>query len=93
MDDPRGEHVGLPGSGTCHHEQRSGTVFDREPLLGLESLENVGPRFAEPEAELLGHERRRPDWLGSTEGARASLRAWGPLPPGHRPKAGGSAAA
>jgi len=29
----------------------------------------------------------------STEGPRASLRAWGPLPPGHRPEAGGSAAA
>src|SRR5205814_5635515 len=28
-----------------------------------------------------------------TEGPRASLRAWGPLPPGHRPEAGGSAAA
>jgi hypothetical protein len=59
-------------------------MFDREPLLRLESLENVWPRLAESEAELLGHRRARFDWLGSTEGPRAV---------GHRPEAGGSAAA
>jgi hypothetical protein len=59
-------------------------MLDRESLFRLEPLKNVGARFAQSEAELLGHKRIRHDRLGSTEGPRAV---------GHRPKAGGSAAA
>jgi len=83
MDDPRGQHMGLPRPSTGDNEERPGTVFDREPLLRLKTLQDVRPRLAKSKAELFCHV----SWtkrLGPTEGPRAV---------GHRPKAGGSAAA
>ena len=76
--------MGLPGAGARDDEQRTGAVLDRETLLWLQPLQDVGPRLAESEAELLGHRRGWLDWLGSTAGPRAV---------GHRPEAGGSTAA
>ena len=55
MDDPRGEHVGLPRSGAGYDEKRAFAVIDRAPLLGRQAGEDVGLRLTKPEAELLGH--------------------------------------
>src|SRR5438874_12427232 len=76
--------MGLPGAGARDHKERAGPMLDRETLLWLQPLQDVGPRLAESEAELLGHRRGWLDWLGSAEGPRAV---------GHRAGAGGSSAA
>ena len=57
MDDPCGEHVRLPRPGAGHDEERSGSVLDREALLGGERAEDVGFWLAERKAELLVHPR------------------------------------
>jgi hypothetical protein len=49
--------MGLPSPSTRNHEQRAGTVLDRETLLDLEALKNVWAGLTQPEAELLGHAR------------------------------------
>jgi hypothetical protein len=60
-------------------------VLNRETLLWLKSLKNVRTRLAKPKAELFGHlTRSGTHRLGPSEGPRAV---------GHRPEAGGSAAA
>src|SRR2546430_13257764 len=55
------------------------------------------PHVVIPTFAMCGDRPRRVDWMprrgGGAECPRASLRAWGPLPPGHRPEAGGAAAA
>ena len=55
VDDPRGEHMGLAGARTGDDEERSGAMLDRDALLGLQPLEDVGPWLAKAKAELLGH--------------------------------------
>ena len=56
IDDARGQDVRLPGPRAGDHEQRTGTVLHRAPLLVGEGREDVRARDStEPELQLLGH--------------------------------------
>jgi len=92
VDDARSQDMGLPRPSTSDYEQWTETVLNGWALLWLEPLKNVWTRFAESKAQLFGHARWT-ERLGPTEGPQGQGPLGAKRPVGHRPKAGGSAAA